>query len=173
MDPQQQYPEGCEVCQKDVDSCECPECPKCTVQGDPKCYQDHGLKHPKGSILSAVDLAKEMGCHRDGDDEKTSKARIEKSLFKYTRCGVTFGIEGNTVLIGGYCEGSDRELELHRIDFPFNYKDFSAIVDEADQEGVDTWNETHGCEFCGEQDEYGDVEINKDCQACEGHGVII
>jgi len=34
----------CEVCGKPVMKCQCPECPKCGNWGDPKCYENHGLK---------------------------------------------------------------------------------------------------------------------------------
>lgn len=33
----------CEVCGVDVDSCICPECPVCQTNGDPICYEAHGL----------------------------------------------------------------------------------------------------------------------------------
>lgn len=38
------YAEDCEVCgARDIDQCVCPECPKCRVAGDPRCYENHGL----------------------------------------------------------------------------------------------------------------------------------
>lgn len=33
----------CEVCGKPIDDCICPECPECGAQGDPVCYEKHGL----------------------------------------------------------------------------------------------------------------------------------
>lgn len=41
--PWNQVDDYCEVCEKPVDKCRCPECPVCKVHGDPKCYQEHGL----------------------------------------------------------------------------------------------------------------------------------
>ncbi len=43
--PPDDGPDGpCEVCGEPVLKCKCPECPVCGNWGDPKCYQDHGLK---------------------------------------------------------------------------------------------------------------------------------
>ncbi|MDD3029845.1 MAG: hypothetical protein PHS57_06170 [Alphaproteobacteria bacterium] len=33
----------CDVCGLSVDDCICPECPECGEQGDPICYEQHGL----------------------------------------------------------------------------------------------------------------------------------
>jgi len=33
----------CEVCGLDPFRCICPECPECSVHGDPNCYKEHGL----------------------------------------------------------------------------------------------------------------------------------
>jgi hypothetical protein len=33
----------CVVCGGSIDDCLCPECPKCGVQGDPMCYERHGM----------------------------------------------------------------------------------------------------------------------------------
>lgn len=38
---EEEYP--CEVCGLFPDYCICPECPECGTQGDPECYESHGL----------------------------------------------------------------------------------------------------------------------------------
>ena len=35
--------ERCEVCGAPAYDCVCPECPRCGVQGDPACYERHGM----------------------------------------------------------------------------------------------------------------------------------
>ena len=42
----------CEICCQDVDAdeCICPECPECGSQGDPKCYEEHGLVRTEEQI---------------------------------------------------------------------------------------------------------------------------
>jgi len=42
----------CPVCALPVDSCICPECPKCEEAGDPACYKKHGLKLNKAQLMS-------------------------------------------------------------------------------------------------------------------------
>ena len=44
------YP--CEVCGKAIDDCICPECPQCGSQGDPACYNAHGMERTKAQIDS-------------------------------------------------------------------------------------------------------------------------
>lgn len=41
--PWNQVDDFCDVCEKPVDRCKCPECPVCRVHGNPKCYEYHGL----------------------------------------------------------------------------------------------------------------------------------
>ncbi len=33
----------CDVCGLEAGLCICPECPVCGVQGDPRCFKEHGL----------------------------------------------------------------------------------------------------------------------------------
>ena len=73
-------PEGpCEVCGLPVDDCICPECPECGCQGDPECYDKHGLvltEEQKASKAKADKEAKEA-------DERMCE---EESRF-YEKCG--------------------------------------------------------------------------------------
>lgn len=50
--PEYDLPTGCDVCGKHVDTCDCPECPKCGVVGDVMCYEEHGLKPAHDSVAS-------------------------------------------------------------------------------------------------------------------------
>jgi hypothetical protein len=49
-----EYPEGCEVCLSSVDDCECPECSICGEQGNPECYEKHGLDRSLEQKISKV-----------------------------------------------------------------------------------------------------------------------
>jgi hypothetical protein len=49
IDPPEQ---PCEVCGQPSDSCICPECPVCGEQGNPKCYESHGLALSEKQIES-------------------------------------------------------------------------------------------------------------------------
>lgn len=48
------YNPHCEVCGAHVDNCICPECPICQTNGDPKCYEEHGLEKSDEQIQSAI-----------------------------------------------------------------------------------------------------------------------
>lgn len=47
--------EACDVCLRHCDDCDCEECPVCHSCGDPKCHDDHGLKHAPDSIHAFCD----------------------------------------------------------------------------------------------------------------------
>lgn len=61
-----EYP--CAVCEKDTDACECPECPKCGVVGDPDCYRWHGLKPEGGSDAEEEATADGEGVAGEGEE---------------------------------------------------------------------------------------------------------
>ena len=62
----------CQVCGNAVDNCICPECPQCGGQGDPMCYQQHGLVRTQEQI----DSQKLM------DDALEAEARVEAEFWE-------------------------------------------------------------------------------------------
>lgn len=42
--------EGCDVCQRSTDDCDCPECPKCASVGDYRCYDRGHMKTAHDSV---------------------------------------------------------------------------------------------------------------------------
>lgn len=46
----------CYVCGLDVESCICPECAECGSQGDPECYDKHGLVRSEEHIASLLKM---------------------------------------------------------------------------------------------------------------------
>jgi hypothetical protein len=42
----------CDVCGLWCEECICPECPVCQTYGDPKCYEEHGMRRSKAQIDS-------------------------------------------------------------------------------------------------------------------------
>ena len=175
--------EYCQCCGKDVDNCECPECPECGEQGNPECMTHHG--YLPGRILHIRMLGIEVACANEDSDH--IEASISRRLYKDTSCGIGFSWardpEGfDSVSVSGYCEGTDAECESYSLTFPFQIEDFWTLVEQADKDGCDMWDETHGCEECwpeGTCDNWGNeykpgevgAPINKECKACEGHGV--
>lgn len=71
------YPPGCsgtpadEPCQCAVcyliDDCVCPECPTCGAQGDPKCYESHGLKLNLEQERSRITIEAAMKAEREAE----------------------------------------------------------------------------------------------------------
>ena len=49
---------------------------------------------------------------------------------------------------------------------------FNKMVADVDSEADYIWRETHGCDDCGSEGEWGHPAINPDCQSCEGEGDI-
>lgn len=43
---------ACEVCGKCAEDCICPECPVCGEQGNPACYDAHGLERTEAQVES-------------------------------------------------------------------------------------------------------------------------
>ena len=135
-------------------------------------------------INNLLELAEDY-CYSSSDGcEDRAHQLLEKSLFKYTSCGVSFWRTDNGVSVCGYCEGSDVHIEPHNLTFPFNRDEFSEAVEKADLDGCDAWNQTHGCEECspeGGLNQYGDEfqpgevggPVNPDCSGCKGHGIIL
>ena len=174
----------CAICRKVIDSpvdpCTCPECPGCGEIGNPDCYGKAGhlpdLEAPKWiDTLSDLLFAVE-GDRGDGMDGDDMAKRIARRLYKSTSCGISFWTDGGRVIVTGYCEGTDRECQGHAITYPFREADFWAACDEADADGCAVWNETHGCEKCWPEGEYGEHDerpINPGCPECKGQGTII
>ena len=130
-----------------------------------------------------------------GFDEKTVKD-IERTVYKYTNCGAWFSFEGRSnggwdhwgevqlrddslynsggeVTVGSIVEGVDYGTEGHTLQFPFTLVEFNQALDEGEGEAKDIWNDTHGCDDCGIESEFGGQAINPDCSTCKGEGIIM
>ena len=136
------------------------------------CRADLGLP----VINTIFDLAREVSAQRDGSEgegaEEVGKS-IARRLYKDTECGVSFWSDCERVVVTGYCEGSDWHIEGRELPFPFTPEEFWETVKAADQDGCDTWDETHGCDDCGTENEYGVISVNPDCKTCGGSGAIL
>ena len=87
------------------------------------------------------------------------------------------GAEVVACSVSGYVEGWDGECDTRIIESTrakrATAKDFWAAIEEADEEADYIWNQTHGCDNCGIEGEYGDRAINPKCKSCNGGGVIL
>jgi len=73
----------------------------------------------------------------------------------------------------GYCEGVDCDPDPHFCDGKVVAADIWKAIDAAEQDGLNLWNDTHGCECCGPESESGFRAINPSCKACNGNGMVI
>ena len=132
-------------------------------------------------IKSIGDLAEMLGIDRH---DIGSDNYIKKELFKSTTCGICFDHDHRGIILSGYCEGTDLECQTHRLDYPYTEDEFWATVTEADTDGMEIWDATHGCEQCwpnGCMDEWDNLfepgepggPVDPDCVYCRGEGVSI
>jgi len=59
----EEYP--CDVCGNPSDSCICPECPICGANGDPKCYEEHGMIRSEEQVVSMIEYQKAIAEEND------------------------------------------------------------------------------------------------------------
>ena len=104
-------------------------------------------------------------------------ARVKKAIYKGTSCGAYIEpITGNTgVAVGSIVEGVDWGTDTHCLHYPFKESDLWSALEKVEAEANEIWESTHGCDECGEPDEYngGHIHINPNCPSCKGDGVII
>ena len=71
---------------------------------------------------------------------------IGRMVFKYTECGCCYRATEDYVAVAGYAENSgDAECPDHILYFPFTIDEWNDVLDEADREGCelfDEYNET-------------------------------
>lgn len=136
----------------------------------------------EGIIGGLHDLAEHVGADvRQGDEAAAVIARIRHRVYKDTSCGCSVAFIPDShgegvfaVTVGGYCEGIERSYPAHTCTFPFVPETWDKCVTDADKDGEDAWNETHGCEGCGEIDpESGYRKVREDCPNCGGQGVVL
>ena len=107
-----------------------------------------------------------------GFNEK-DEADVGRNTYKYTSCGAFFAKEDWGVVVGSIVEGVDYGTETHELTYPFKLEDFWAALKKVEEEADQIWKETHGCDDCEEENEFGYIPINPKCKSCEGEGAII
>lgn len=183
-DPMWDREDSCEICLRGSDSCDCEPCPTCGQVGALDCRL-HGLAVPE-AIRSMRDLANAVGESRAEPDV------ISRRLYKVTKCGISCyfppGAWPLTVVLSGYCEGTDAECPTYRLVAPFTEAEFWDAVNLADRDGCDLWDETHGCAHCGtgkrhhgdgcrickewEADGWPPLSVDHKCKHCHGVGLV-
>lgn len=101
--------------------------------------------------------------HLIGDDEAygltddEALARVQKALYKGTRCGMFVEVEERTekgriskLALGSIIEGSDEGTEIYIVGFPFSVKIVDGIIQDIEDEASWMWEEAN----LGEDGEY-------------------
>ena len=88
---------------------------------------------------------KELWSEWMGGEEPETKSQqlLRKWVFKGTECGCIFDSDEKGIMVGGYAEGSDAELPMHNLDWGFTIKEFTEVLEFADEEGVTAWHEAN------------------------------
>lgn len=156
---------------------------------------DHlGVEWRAGRVIGSRPVFKGKKCiGHEPISEPTEKSHedlvgsIRHRLYKSTRCGIGFASYDWGVCVSGYAEGIDAECPHHELGYPFSPLEFDAACDEADAEGCDMFDDTHGCAHCGLGDMKCDGEackvcadetkrdyhpIDENCVACGGAGTV-
>ena len=120
-------------------------------------------------IHNMRDLAKELGI----SSNKGVFAEVERTVYKESACGIIISKIPRGIALSSIVEGVDASTNTFDLKYPFTMARFNAYCDEVHNEANQIWDETHGCEKCGPEDERGYRHINPKCKHCKGEGVIL
>ena len=74
---------------------------------------------------------------------------------------------------GSIVEGIDAEIMPETVALPCSSEALDRAVRCVEDAAQSLWNDTHGCDDCGEERDSGYRSINPDCAACDGEGTIL
>lgn len=113
---------------------------------------------------------------------------VETWLYKCTDCGASAFFppqQPGVVLLNSIVEGTDYMPQTHRLEYPFAMDKFWSALKNIEEEALEIWNATHGCEDCwqgqtvtnqwGEDaapDDQGWRPVDPNCPECKGQGCI-
>lgn len=108
------------------------------------------------------------------EPEHACADRFSNRVYKGTDCGAWLGIvDSRTIMMGSIVEGCDFGTESHTLEWPFTKEAFWDVLEDIESEASYIWDQTHGCEDCGIEGEWGHPAINPECKTCKGQGEII
>lgn len=99
---------------------------------------------------------------------------LQRQVYKYTDCGCVFTGDDEGVTVSGYAEGSDVELPVHELRFPFDARAWDNALCDAENEGCIEWCRANydpmECPMCGEIELYCVNDIGIGEWACDNCG---
>jgi len=75
----------------------------------------------------------------DGNDEAQLKRSIERSVYKYTDCGMWISFTNTGIIIGSIVEGSDIGTSRYTLDYPFEEATYRQCEDAVEKEASAIW----------------------------------
>ena len=118
-------------------------------------------------------FGRELGDFLNFDAESYEEV-ISKAVFKVTQCGAFLKIINQyTIQLGSIVEGCDFGTETYTLVWPFSPTEFWETLDEIEGEASYIWDQTHGCDYCHVEGEWGHEAIDPLCKNCKGQGVVI
>lgn len=64
-------------------------------------------------------------------------------------------------------------MEPVALEWPFTPAQWEDAIADVEAEAQRIWNETHGCESCGPENDTGNRPVNPECAECGGSGTVI
>jgi hypothetical protein len=104
---------------------------------------------------------------------ETNMNLVKRNVYKYTNCGAFINWNDESIIINSIVEGVNSGTENYTLTFPFEINEFWNALGKVKKEAERIWNETHGCEDCGKENEMGYTSVNLECKTCNGEGIII
>jgi hypothetical protein len=127
-------------------------------------------------LIMLGDEAREVVAQALCEPSDTSWERLAQATYKSTECGISLyhtDLSAGRVIISSIVEGIEQTTQAYSLQWPFSIEDVTKAIDSVEQEALEIWNATHGCEECGPEDMFGYRPINPECPACEGAGEIL
>ena len=132
------------------------------------------IKLQPGGDIIRVELRDFLCEELDVEKERADAGVFSHRVYKGTTCGAWLAImDSRTIMVGSIVEGCDFDTDTITLEWPFTKKVFWSALDAVENEADYIWSQTHGCEDCKTEGEWGHDAINPECKTCHGQGAII
>ena len=140
-----------------------------------ECFSaDRARVNPPALVRPMLQLfGREIGDHLKFDTESYEEL-LSRAVYKVTQCGAFLKIiDHYTIRLGAIVEGGNFGTEVYTLVWPFSSTEFWETLDEIEGEAAYLWDQTHGCECCHMEGEWGHEAIDPLCKNCKGQGVTV
>lgn len=130
-------------------------------------HLDQGAKTP--AMKRRVDI----GDSKSGEFFRTLEGRMRGTTKVHS-----FEINGTRkfrggIVLGSIVEGIDACATPVELEYPFTEEEYYNALQQVEDEVNYLWEQTHGCDDCDIEGEFGGNAINPDCKTCHGEGTIL